>query len=355
LLLGDIEVPVGARDSAKFLVPPLVVVLLGLGPAAVSPSAGEEPSAGARGEAPRSDTDPACPTPYAMLCGPRGEIDDDRARRHKELVQAIEDRTLVSLSEVLGFEPATRAGWAAFLDVNDEDEREGFRRLFRKVHAHAVAARIAPLREVVEADLERLRGIAIERARESQDRRALARLRRARLGWLDLAATDGGDLPRALAIGCGEHLLLDDAWVDKASSTITLCPGFLLLAAETLAAETGEPRAFSERIAFILAHELGHITLGAELTLEDERAAERAADRIGAEILAADLARVEDPAARERYLARAVEPICYAGSDPAHDSGPERIEQLVATEPDIAGALCEDAEAPAGSAHDAAS
>ncbi len=218
----------------------------------------------------------------------------------------------------------------------DVARTERMARIRRELHGAASAAsdvrervvdRVAPMREEVEAELREM--IATSRAWIADDRDgALTRLASARLAW---PSADGTSDELDLRRGCGEDLLVDDAWVDKHATTIVVCPGFLLVSA------SGEG-AWQDAIAFLLAHEVGHVVVGPTARGRDsEHDAEIAADRWASRLLDARLARAE-PSERAAITRHALEPICGPATDPVHPSGRERI--AVATEaPRIASSL----------------
>ena len=67
-----------------------------------------------------------------------------------------------------------------------------------------------------------------------------------------------------------------------------------------------------------------------ERSAESERRAEIGADRWATEVLATELAGIEDPAVREAFLTRTLEPICSPSGDLVHPSGPDRVQQVAA-------------------------
>lgn len=282
--------------------------------------------------------DAACDSAYQVLCGASGEADDARGARQKEVARALDEETLAVLSSRRDDTPPGGPEWLAMLDESSPATRTELERLFRKVRAEVLVARVSHLQEIVVAEHERLRALAIARVAASDvaDRDAvLERLARTRLAWIDIAAAAAADLPRRLVRGCGQSLLVDDAWVDKSSTEITYCPGFLLVSSED--GPSGD-EAFRARIAFIVAHEIGHVIAGATSGGDAARAAERTADRWATEIVAAEVARIDGRRERERYLRWTVEAICYVEADPLHGSGAERVER-VARDPVIARAL----------------
>lgn len=194
-----------------------------------------------------------------------------------------------------------------------------------------VVDRVAPMRDEVEAELREM--IASSRAWIADDHDgALSRLSAVRLAWPSADGTSGAlDLRR----GCGEDLLVDDAWVDKSATAIAICPGFLVVSSEGQPAGDG---AWRDAIAFLLAHEVGHVVVGPTARGRDtERDAEIAADRWASRLLDARLARAE-PSERSAMTRRALEPICGPATDPVHPSGRERI-AIVTEAPRIAASL----------------
>ncbi|WP_157069247.1 hypothetical protein [Sandaracinus amylolyticus] len=293
--------------------------------------------------------DAQCASPYARLCGAAAERADDRASRHKAVIRDIEHAVLAMVTAQLGVEATSLDDWRAYLASQPAERRDAITRLVRKARALEIDARLAPLEGAVREEMERLRALAIARvaAARHADRAAIGRLERATLDWTDLSALRG-EVPRALRMGCGEHLLVDDAWVTKDAESLTLCPGFLLVSRDA-SDPTPDGPAFRERIAFLLAHELGHVAIGPTLGLERARDAEVRADAIAADILAADLdARAGDA---ERYLQRTLEPICAPEGDRTHPPGRVRIDEIVARHPRVAAALqcpVDDTGRPAG-------
>ncbi|UJR80252.1 Hypothetical protein I5071_22960 [Sandaracinus amylolyticus] len=293
------------------------------------------------------DGDPQCASPYARLCGATAEAADDRASRHKALIREIESTVLAIVAAQLGVDVPSLDAWRAYVASQPAERRDAVERLVRKARGLEIARRVAPLETAVREEMERLRALAL--AARHSDGSAIRRLERATLAWVDLSSTRG-DVPRALRVGCGEHLLVDDAWVTKDAESLTLCPGFLLVSRDP-SDTTPDGPAFRERIAFLLAHELGHVAIGPTVGLQPARDAEVRADAIAAEILAADLeARSGDDAAR--YLARTLEPICSPEGDRTHPPGRIRIDEIVARHPRVAAALrCpadDDARPPSG-------
>lgn len=268
----------------------------------------------------------ACAEAYRAYCGAHGQADRERLARHASVQRSVEDVTLGALSARTGFAPATREAWLAYLATREPADAERLQRLFRKVRAAEIDARTAPLRPTVEREFSRVIRLARDRvaASHAPDRiAALDRLGSARLSWLDPGDTSPLHA-RALRRGCGPSLLADDAWIDKSATAITLCPGFLLVSRAG-----ADEAAFRDRIALILAHEVGHVIVGAiEHSAEAEREAEIAADAWAAEIVAGMLATIEDPAARAAFLARAIEPICSPEGDRVHPSGAERVTSI---------------------------
>lgn len=279
-----------------------------------------------------------CASPYAQVCGPATSGAEARSRRHKSIVLDVERATLAFLAEQLSLPSATRDAWDGYLAAQPGERRESARRLYRKARALEVAHRVAPLEGAVREELERLRALTLARLRAARrpDRAAIRRVERAALGWVGLAATHAGETSRAVRIGCGDHLLIDDAWVTKDAGTLTLCPGFLLVSLDP-DDPTPDGPAFRERIAFLLAHELGHVAIG-PTTGAPTREAEIRADALAAEIIAAEL-ESRDAAARAPYLRRTLEAICTPEGDRTHPPGPVRIDDVVARHPVVAAAL----------------
>jgi hypothetical protein len=266
---------------------------------------------------------PPCTDAYAAVCGERGEADRDRARRAKDAIASVERATLDRLGV------PTREAWASQVGAQSPDRREELNRLFRKTAATEIAARIAPLRAAAEAEHDRVRRVALAVIASAPlaPRGARDRLERSRLSWPEL---DRAEAPRPLRRGCGEHLMLDEAWIDKQATDVVLCPGLLLVSSRP-----GEPEdAFRERLSFMLAHELGHVIAGPTPATP---ASESEADRWAAEILAADLATRAhtDPS----FLPRTLEPICYLDPDPLHGSGRHRIGAVFARSPTLTSTL----------------
>jgi hypothetical protein len=232
---------------------------------------------------------------YAALCGAGGEADAARSARAEALHHELD--AIVAMR--LGLGPHT---------ARDIDAA-------RRIE---IARRIAPMRQTVEALF----------AEEVADATAIVapssgeadRLRGVHLRWIDPTERANDDA-RALRRGCGNDLLQDDAWVDKAEREVVLCPGFLLLAA-------GSPREVRAHVSFLLAHELGHVIAGGLAHRgTDERRAEQDADRWGARITAVLYAHAHGDALL-RDLRLAVEPICMPKGDEAHASGRDRIGTL---------------------------
>jgi hypothetical protein len=315
----------------------IAIVLLAAGALGCAARTARATAAQPRPEVERSAAveEPRCGSAYRRLCGPGAQAADARSARHKELMRDVERATLAAIASQLGVSDlATRDAWRAHLDAQPAERREELTRLFRKARAAEGARRVAPLEPLVREEHERLRALALEhlRAARRADPRALRRLEQARLVWPDLG--DDAALPRPLRIGCGDHLLVDDAWVTKDATRITLCPGFLLVSA---AGADGD--ALRASIAFLLAHELGHVIAGPTAGEDAARAAEVEADAWAAELVAAHLDTLPDRAAREAYLRRTVEPICAPDGDLTHAPGPERVALLVAHAPRVAAAL----------------
>lgn len=326
--------------------PPLLLLLVGCAAAPYAPDvAARSRPLSASSEAIEAERAPRCGNTYRRLCGPGSHAADARATRHKRLVLEIDRATLELIAAQVGLEDVSPAGWRAHLAAQPAPEREALTRLFRKSRAAEVARRVAPLEETVRAEHERLRALALATMRRGQgaDARARRRLERAQLAWVELG--DDAELPRALRRGCGDHLLVDDAWVTNDAFSITLCPGFLLVSADRDASGSAELR---QSIAFLLAHELGHVIVGPTSSLREARAAEVRADAWATRIIAADLATLPGVAAREAYLRRAVEPICAPEGDATHAPGPERIELVLARDRTIASALPCDAPSDPG-------
>lgn len=177
--------------------------------------------------------------------------------------------------------------------------------------ARAALERVAPLRASVRGTFEALRRAAIASTTSETVRARLARVQ--------LAFGDGGELPdRALRRGCGADLLADDAWTSRGLDVVVLCPGFLLLEAESAASDSPDATALAvaDASAFLLAHELGHVMDGRG----DDPEAEQSAD----DHAAALLARV--PAID---ASAALRPFCGLPADRAHRSGIERVERAL--------------------------
>ena len=233
---------------------------------------------------------------FVAACGPGGEADTLRARRNEKVRDDVHRAALARVAP-------------------DHSLDEGVR--------DEVLARVAPMRRAVESELDELVATSSRWVASSDDAPAgaLDRLASARLVW----PTDA-DLRR----GCGEDLLVDDAWVDKAATSIAICPGFLL-------ASVGEG-SLDDRIAFLLAHEIGHVVAGpAAQGRDSERASEVFADRWAAQLLDARLSAIA-PAERAAVVRATLEPICGPATDPVHPSGRERI-AIVAEMPQVAAAL----------------
>lgn len=286
--------------------------------------------------------EPRCGSAYRRLCGPGSQAADAREARQKEIAIDVERATLEAIAAQLGQpDVATREGWRAHLDAQAASRREGLTRLFAKARALEVALRVAPLETIVRAEHARLQSLAIARLHGSPaaDAGTLARLTRSQLAWIDPG--DAPSLPRAVRRGCGDHLLVDDAWVTKDATRITLCPGFLLVSAAA-SGGLGDLEALRASISFLIAHEIGHVIAGPTVGDDEARAAEVEADGWAAEILAARLASLPDRAAREVFLRRSVDPICAPEGDATHAPGSERVALVVARDPRVAAVLlCE--------------
>lgn len=283
-------------------------------------------SCAASRDVPASDArNASCDVSYEALCGPQNEADDARAERHKHVNRAIEAEVVHRLAERLSFAPVTVEGWLAH--VRAEPDGVALERLRGKVRAELVTSRTASLREAAVDELSRLR----QRAREVVDREervpsgARERLDAVQLAWVGRAGWQNGTLRPALRRACGDSLLVDDAWIAKDGRTIVLCPGFLLVSSGR-AVQPDE--AFRERLAFLLAHELGHVVAGVGGP-GSEVESERAADTWGARIFAADLATTVDEAERARRLRRGFEPICAPVDDGVHGGGAARVERAI--------------------------
>lgn len=276
---------------------------------------------------------PTCGSAYQHLCGDGGARADARSERHKQILVDVQRETFARLATALDFAPADRDGWARYLETQPAGRREELTRFFRKTRAAIAAQRAAETDSEVRTLFERLHRAALEVAREARelDAAALRRLRRARIVPIDLG--HDGELPRATRLGCGEHLMIDDAWVSKDALAITLCPGLVLVSSST-----GELEA---SLAFLVAHELGHVIAGPSEGEHGARRSEIVADAWGARILAADLAR-RAGGDGEAFLRRTLEPICSPEHDAVHPPGPERVAAILAREPQLASALsCE--------------
>jgi hypothetical protein len=284
---------------------------------------------------PASASARACVDAYCAACGPVGEADARRLARARAAERAIQREALAQVAQREPFTPVTSEGWRAHLEACDPEERARLRAVFEKVETALALAHTAPLRARAESIFERLRARALARADRldlgAEGARALERLRHASLRWPSASGTQD----RGMRRGCGDDLLLDDAWVDKRAEEVALCPGLLLASRDE-----GEPlEALDDRLTFIVAHELGHVLLG---PIAETRETERRADLLATALLAAELD-ARPPEARGPLAARALEPLCYPQPDPTHGSGRARIDDVVARHPAVADALWSDA------------
>lgn len=233
--------------------------------------------------------------------------------------------------------------------------------------AHRAALTLQPDVDRVFADAQRWMRVAVRRAdwlTPAHRHAALLRLEHARLRhpaqdragrWLDPT------LVHTIDRACNRDWLADDAFAAK-DGQIILCPGLLL--ASFHPGEPGAREAFRDRLAAVVAHELGHVVHGIGMIGTDGRVHRELPDHLEGYVdcLAASLPMTEgtaraqlheiaadewasqalsvavselDVQAAQRLIERGLEPICTSVADEAHPAGVVRGERIFGAHPAV--------------------
>lgn len=218
---------------------------------------------------------------------------------------------------------ATARRGAILAAITSEIDAVASRGDAERARREELARRVEPLRTRVQAIFDEIvehARASVAGARSAAPSGAVDRLRSVHLRWIEPSDPSLQD-DRALRRGCGSDLLADEAWVDKTGSYIVLCPGLLLVAEAEGSLRAG--------LAFLIAHELGHVIVGPRATSEHaERVAESEADRWGGRVLRS-MSHRRSATATGDFLRATLEPICAPKADATHASGPDRVRTVL--------------------------